>query len=98
RKPGRGDADDERQFWRALDAAGDEANRLVVIQLRRFAHDAENGATVSARGDIVIDHPVDAGRVDPAIVKKGSRRDGKDAFGVDRKHGNPPWLEWALRR
>ena len=86
-KPGRGDADDERQFWRARNAAGDEADRLIVIELRRFAHDAENGAAVGASGDVVVDHAVDAGRVDAAVGEKRGGRDWKDAFGVDRKHG-----------
>ena len=86
-KSGRRDADDERQLWRARNAAGDEADRLVVIELRRFAHDAENGATVGASGDIVVDHAVDAGLVDPAVGEKRRGRDWKDAFGVDRKHG-----------
>jgi hypothetical protein len=83
----RGDADDERQFWRARNAAGDETDRLVLIELRRFAHNAENGATVGARSDIMVDHAVDAGYVDAAVSQKRRRRDGKDAFGVDREHG-----------
>jgi hypothetical protein len=37
----RGDADDERQFWRARNAAGDETDRLVLIELPCFAHNAE---------------------------------------------------------
>ena len=65
RKSRRGDADDERQFWRARYTAGDKADRLVMIELRCLAHDAENGAAVSSRGDIMVDHAVDAGRVDP---------------------------------
>ena len=83
REAGRGDADDERQFRRTRHALRDDADRLVMFELRRFAHDAENGAAVSAGRDIMIDHTVDAGGVDPAIIKKGRRRDGKDAFGVD---------------
>ena len=97
RESGRGDADDERQFRRARNASRDEADRLVMFELRRFAHDAENGATVGAGRDIMIDHAVDAGGVDPAVVEKGRRRDGKDAFGVDRKHGNPPLFDGRLR-
>src|SRR6202034_1331648 len=87
RESRRGDADDERQFWRALNAADDETDRLLVIELRRFAHNAENGAAVGARGDVMVDHAVDAGLIDAAVREKGRRRNGKDAFGVDRKHG-----------
>ncbi len=89
RESRRRDADDERQLRRAGDAARDNADRLVVIELRRFAHDAQNGAAVGPGRDIMVDHPVDAGGVDRAIVEKGRRRDGKDAFGVDGEHGNP---------
>jgi hypothetical protein len=57
------------------------------IELRRFAHDAENGAAVGARGDIMVDHAVDADRVDCAVGEKWRGRNGENAFGVDRKHG-----------
>jgi hypothetical protein len=78
----------------ARHAAGDEADRLVMIKLWRFAHDAENGASVGAGGNVMVDHAVNAERVDPTIVEKWGRHDGKDSFGVDREHGNPPRLEW----
>jgi hypothetical protein len=42
----------------------------------------------------MVDHAVDAGCVDRPVGEKRRGRDGKDAFGVDRKHENPPWLEW----
>ena len=72
-----------------------KTDRLVGVELRRFAHDAENGATVGARCDIMVDHAVDAGRVDAAVGEKWRGRDGKDAFGVDRKHGICLCLGWA---
>jgi hypothetical protein len=77
REAGRRDADDERQFRRARHALGDEADRFVVIELRRFAHDAENGAAVGASGDVVVDHAVDAGCVDAAVGEKGVGAMGK---------------------
>ena len=38
---GGGDADDDRQFRRTRHALRDDADRLVMFELRRFAHDAE---------------------------------------------------------
>ncbi|HEV3140802.1 MAG TPA: hypothetical protein VGY57_09815, partial [Vicinamibacterales bacterium] len=61
-----------------------------MIELWRFAHDAENGATVRARSDIMVDHAVDARRVDRSVGEKRRGRDWEDAFGVDREHGYLP--------
>jgi hypothetical protein len=82
---------------------GDETDRLVLIELRCFAHNAENGATVGARSDIVIDHAVDTGSFDGTVVKKRRGRKWKDAFRVDRKHGiclgsNGACDDWGLGR
>ena len=87
----RGDADDERQFWRARNAAGDETDRLVLIELRRFAHNAENGATVGARGGIMVDHAVDAGCVDGPVGEKRRRRDGKTPLASTESMGSVPY-------
>ncbi|MNI55018.1 hypothetical protein D3C73_1099440 [compost metagenome] len=76
----RRNADDDRNF-RALDDALDDRTAFSRFQLRRFAHDAQNGDAGAAAFLVKIRQAIDRVEVDRAIVMK--RRGGNriDALG-----------------
>jgi hypothetical protein len=57
-----------------------------VIQLRRFAHNAEDGDAVRSGGDAMIDHPIRAGVINSTIGHGRRWRDRKNTAGIDPEH------------
>ena len=52
------------------------------VELRRLAHDAEDGEAVDAGGLVEVDHAVERGGVEGAVGVEGGGGDGVDALGV----------------
>ena len=81
-----GDADDDRQACPA-DDAGRDRQRLRLLELLRLSHDAEHCDARAAGLAVEIDHAVDGGLVDAAVLVERGRRDGIDALGGVIEHG-----------
>jgi hypothetical protein len=63
----------------ALDHAGGDLDRLLMIEFGRLTHDAEHGDARAAGRQIVVRHPVDRREVDAAVVVERGRRDREGA-------------------
>ena len=85
-KARRRDADDDGQPC-PTDDAGCNRKRFLACELRRLAHDAENGDAGCSHLAIEVGHAVDRRFVDPSVREKGCRGDGIDACGGSIEHG-----------
>ena len=76
---GGGDAYDDGDSGSADDLVGD-GEGFGGIELRSFAHDAEDGETGDAATEVEVGHAVDGGVVDGAIGLEGGNGDGVDTL------------------
>ena len=83
REPGAADADHHRHLARDLaERRLDHQARLVVGELVRLAHHAEDGDAVDAGVDVEADQPLQALQVERALVGKRCRGDHEHALAL----------------